>query len=155
MMMSAQVSAPPLGLAATVAPGITPGVAAGSDLVVLRAAFGQDEVNHGTDRYMVDNEGLVRVPLEAVSPLIAIGGFALIKTDVDANSAGPLKLHHDDASGCSYAGRQYLGDANGDVLVPAEASSELLAHGFVAVLREPIAGFSRKTHRGTDCSRKD
>ena len=45
-----------------------------------------------------------------------------------------LKLHHENAAGCSYLGRQYLGDKNGDVVVPAEAASELTAHGFVSML---------------------
>lgn len=153
-MISTQISAPPLGLLATAAPGITPGVSAGSDTVLLRAAFGQDEANHGTDRYMVDNERLVRVPLVAVGPLITIGGFVLMKTSVDASSAGALNLHHDDASGCSYAGRQYLGDENGDVLVPAEAGSELSAHGFVPVVREAAARFDRKMRRGANRSIK-
>jgi hypothetical protein len=117
-------------------------------VVLLRATFGQDEANHGTDRYAVDNEGLVRVPLEAVGPLVTVGGFVLAETSVDTISAGALKLHHDDAAGCSYAGRCYLRDANGDVLVPAEATSELSAHGFVPVANEATAAVSRKNRRG-------
>jgi hypothetical protein len=111
--------------------------------VLLRAVFGQDEASHGTIRYPVENDGLVRVPLDAVGPLITIGGFILAKTGINAISAGSLKLHHDDAAGCSYASRQHLCDANGDVLVPAEATSELLAHGFVPVSDEGLPASGR------------
>jgi hypothetical protein len=67
----------------------------------------------------------------------------LATTSENANSAGALTVHHDDAAGCSYAGRQYLGDTNGDVIVPSEAVSELLAHGFVPVFEETIVASSR------------
>ena len=103
--------------------------------MLLRAVFGQDEANHGTVRYPVDADGMVRVPLEAAGPLITKGGFAVPMTADDAVSAGMLKLHHDDAAGCCYGGRRYPGDENGDVLVPAEAASDLVAHGFVPVLQ--------------------
>jgi len=135
-MATAQVSAPPQGPFATLAPGFSPGASVACDLIPLRAVFGQDEANHGTARYAVDNDGLVRVPVEAVGPLTAIGGFALAKSGPNAVSVGALRAHHDNAAGCSYRGRQYLRDANGDVLVPAEATPELLAHGFVPVLEE-------------------
>ncbi len=103
--------------------------------------FGQDEANHGTRRYRVDAEGLVHVPPEAVGFLISKGGFALPKTSGaaterpepgGAKAGGLVRLHHGDAAGCSYAGRQYPSDANGDVLVPAQAAADLMAHGFVA-----------------------
>ena len=147
-MASAEVSALPHGPPSIAAPGFSPGVRAGRDLVLLRAAFGQDEANHGTDRYAVDSEGLVQVPMEAVAPLITVGGFVLTETTVSTISAGVLKLHHDDAANCSYAGRQYLRDANGDVLVPAEATCELSAHGFFPAVKEATAAVSRKNRRG-------
>lgn len=87
-------------------------------------------------RYLVNDDGLIRVPLEAVDPLTTIGGFVMAQTCDKAISVGVLTLHHDDAAGCSYAGRQFLGDSNGDVLVPAEAASELLAHGFVPLFKD-------------------
>ena len=146
-MVTAQVAAPPLGPLATVAPGFSPGVSAGQDLVLLRAAFGQDEANHGTDRYSVDDEGWVRVPLKAVGPLVSVGGFVLAETRVSTISAGVLKLHHNNATGCSYAGRRYLRDANGDVLVPAEATSELSAHGFFPAVKDATAAVGRKNCR--------
>jgi hypothetical protein len=118
----------------TAAPGLIPGVALGSDLILLRAAFGQDEANHDTVRYAVDADGLVRVPREAAYPLISKGGFALQGACGDVVSTGMLRLHHENAAGCSYLGQRYIGDKNGDVLVPAEAASELIGHGFVAVL---------------------
>ena len=120
---------------AAATPGSAPGVSVRRELMLLRAVFGQDEANYGTVRYPVDADGLVRVPLEAVGPLIGKGGFAVPKTTDDVVSAGMLKLRHDGAAGCCYGGRRYPGDENGDVLVPAEAASELLAHGFVPVLQ--------------------
>ncbi len=115
------------------------------ELIALRAVFGQDEVNHGTVRYRVDGDGLVRVPREAVSFLISNGGFALAKTTgaaiaeaqpTNADSTPVVRLHHDDAGGCSYAGSEYPSDENGDVLVPPEAAAELAAHGFVPLLED-------------------
>ena len=94
------------------------------------------------------------MPLEAVGPLTTIGGFVLATTSENAISAGALTLHHDDAAGCSYAGRQYLGDSNGDVLVPAEAVSELLAHGFIPVLEETIVASSRAKSAPNNRSKK-
>jgi hypothetical protein len=113
----------------------------------LRAAFGQDEANHGAARYSVDKDGLIQVPLEAVGPLTMIGGFVLAKNGDKMVSAGVLTLHHDDAAGCSYAGRQFLGDSNGNVLVPAEAASELLAHGFVPVFEEMKSSPSNRSKK--------
>src|SRR5487761_1794369 len=113
-----------------------------SELIALRAVFGQDEVNHGTMRYRVDGDGLVRVPREAVSFLISNGGFALANTtdaaivEVQPTNADPtplVRLHHDDAGRCSYAGSEYSSDDRGDVLVPPEAAAELAVHGFVPV----------------------
>ena len=147
-MATAEVSAPRQGPPSIAAPGFSSGVPARRDLVLLRAGFGQDEANHGTDRYAVDGEGLVQVPMEAVAPLITVGGFVLAETAVNTISAGVLKLHHEDAAGCSYAGRQYLRDANGDVLVPAEATCELSAHGFFPAVKEATAAVSRKNCRG-------
>ena len=136
------------------APGSNPGVSLGGNLIPLRAAFGQDEANHGVARYPVDSDGLIQVPLEAVGPLTTIGGFVLAKTGDKANSAGVLTLHHDDAAGCSYAGRQYLGDSNGDVLVPAEAVSELLGHGFVPDYEETMVASSRPKSASSARSKK-
>ena len=118
------------------APGSIPGVPLGEGLITLRAVFGQDEANHGTVRFLVDDKGLIEVPVEAVFPLTTTGGFAFAPTDGGAISVGVIKLHHDDAAGCSYAGCRYLVDVNGDVLVPVEAVSELLAHGFVPVFKQ-------------------
>jgi hypothetical protein len=108
------------------------------ELVVLRAMFGQDEANHGTRRYCVDPDGLVRVPREAVPYLTRVAGFALVEADhgrrLEAGAAELIRLHHDAAEACSYGGQQYRSDAAGDVLVPAEAAAELAAHGYVPVL---------------------
>ena len=136
MTLMLQIPAPSLIASVAPAPGSIPGVLLGGDLIPLRAAFGQDEANHGAVRYLVDGDGLIRVPPEAVEPLTTIGGFVMAQTCDRAISAGVLTLHHDDAAGCSYGGRQFFGDSNGDVLVPAEAASELLAHGFVPVFKD-------------------
>ena len=128
-MATAPIATPSPDELAIAAPGLNPGASAGRSPTLLRAAFGQDEANHGTVRYSVGNEGLVRVPFEAVGPLTTVGGFVLAKAGDDAIAVGALKLHHEDATGCSYAGLQYFADVNGDVLVPAEATSELSAHG--------------------------
>jgi hypothetical protein len=145
-----------LSLEASVAaaPRSSLGVPLGGDLIPLYAAFGQDEANHGAARYSVDNDGVIRVPLEAVGPLTTIGGFVLAETGGNAISVGVLTLHHDDAVGCSYAGRQFLTDSNGDVRVPAEAASELLAHGFVPVFEETMLALSRAKSSPSNCSRK-
>ena len=149
-----ETSALSLKASVVAAPGSSPGVSLGGDLIQLHAAFGQDEANYGAARYSVDNEGLIQVPLEAVGPLTTIGGFVLVTTGDNAISAGALALHHDDAAGCSYAGRQYLGDSNGDVLVPAEAASELLAHGFVPAFEETMEAVSRAKSSPSNRSKK-
>ena len=74
--------------------------------------------------------------LQAVGTLTTSGEFALANIGDDAISIGVLTMHHDDASGCSYRGRQYYGNSHGDVVVPAEAAAELSAHGFVATFEE-------------------
>jgi hypothetical protein len=129
---------PPEALAAP-APGFAPGVAPSEKFTLLRAAFGQDEANYGAVCYPVDADGFVLVPLDAVSSLIERGGFALLNTEDEPISVGVIKLHHQDAEGCSYHGQRYPADENGDVLVPAEAAAELSAHNFVPVVRDPSA----------------
>lgn len=49
------------------------------EMVRLRAPLGTDEANHGTNRYRVDNDGVIVVPREAVEPLVSVGGFHLIE----------------------------------------------------------------------------
>ncbi len=149
-----EILAPSLKASVVPAPGSNPGVSLGGDLIPLRAAFSQDEANHGAVRYLVDNDGLIQVPLEAVGPLTTIGGFVLARDSDNAISAGVLTLHHDDASGCSYAGRQFLSDSNGDVHVPAEAASELLAHGFVPVFEETMIALGRAKSSPSNRSKK-
>ena len=154
MTLMLEISALSLKASVLEAPGLSPGVLLRGDLITLRAAFGQDEATHGERRYSVDNEGLIQVPLEAVGPLTTIGGFVLVTIGENAISAGALTLHHDDAAGCSYAGRQYLGDLNGDVHVPAEAASELLAHGFAPVYDETMVASSRPKSASSARSKK-
>jgi hypothetical protein len=103
---------------------------------------------------LVDYDGLIQVPLEAVGPLTTVGGFVLAKNSDNAISAGVLTLHHDDAAGCSYAGRQFLSDSKGDVRVPAEAGSELSAHGFVPVFEETMLALGRAKSSQNSRSKK-
>jgi hypothetical protein len=142
-MATVQIGAPCQQGLAMVSPRLSPGAPASRELIVLRAAFSQDEANHGTARYPVGVGGLVRVPIEAVGPLMTVGGFVPAKTTGESVSSGALRLHHDDATGCSYAGLQYLSDFSGDVTVPAEAASELASHGFVPVVDKANAASSR------------
>ena len=60
------------------------------ELIALRAAFGQDEANHGIRRYRVGGDGLVHVPAEAAFFLVNKGGFAVAKTTVAQVPGGSL-----------------------------------------------------------------
>jgi hypothetical protein len=51
----------------------------------------------------------------------------------DGDAGGLVRLHHDDASACSWDGAEYQIDATGDVVVPRAAVAALRAHGFVPV----------------------
>jgi hypothetical protein len=102
----------------------------------------------------VDKDGLTQVPPEAAGPLTTIGGFVLANNADNVVSAGVFTLHHDDAAGCSYAGRRYLGDPNGNVLLPAEADSELSAHGFVPFCEETMVAPSRAKSSPSNHSKK-
>jgi hypothetical protein len=139
---------------AALAPGSTPGVTRKQSLIPLRAVFGQDEANHGTARFPVDAEGLVWVPAEAVEPLTERGGFAMPETMDQPLSAGMVKLHHSDAGGCSLRGRSYPVDESGNVLVPAEAAYELLAHGFMPVPSGPAPAFNQSKPSPVNRSKK-
>jgi hypothetical protein len=126
------------------------------ELIALRAVFGQDEANHGTRRYRVDGDGLVHVPPEAVAFLISKGGFVVAKAttaaaaEAGSTAADPdclVRLHHDAAGGCSYAGCEYPSDENGDVLVPPQAVADLIAHGFVPVPEEGLRNGSESAQK--------
>lgn len=139
MMLMSEISALPSDASAAATPGSNPGAVAGSGLMRLRAEFGQEEASHGTARFPVGNDGLIEVPMEAVGPLITVGGFVLVESGGKPASFGVLRLHHGDAAACSYGGVGYLGGVNGDVFVPASAAAELSSHGFVAVLHDVTA----------------
>jgi hypothetical protein len=51
------------------------------DLIELVAPGGCDEVNHGAERYRVDNNGRVRVPREAAFWMIRSAGFRVYSPD--------------------------------------------------------------------------
>ncbi len=112
------------------------------DLIALRAVFGQDEANHGTVRYRVCADGTLTVPPEVAAYLIKNGGFAAAKRSEpsyakpqsgDLSSGSLVRLRHATAGACSYGGSEYRADESGDVLVPADAVADLMAHGFVPV----------------------
>jgi hypothetical protein len=119
------------------------------ELIALRAAFGQDEANHGIRRYRVGGDGLVHVPVEAALFLVSKGGFVVANTAVDqvpgsslpalppdgrsaADPSSRVRLHHDGASGFGHCGCKHQGDPNNGTLVPAEAAGDLLMHGFLS-----------------------
>ena len=80
------------------------------------------------------------------------------KTGVTAIPNDMVKLHHEDAGGCCFDGRQYTGDCNGNVIVPAEAAFELLAHGFVQIVLEQVqraAASAPKSGKPASSNRSD
>ena len=110
------------------------------ELIALRAAFGQDEANHGIRRYRVGGDGLVHVPVEAAFFLVSKGGFAVEKTTVGQVPGGSPRAPlpdgirsaadpssrarlHGSTVGCSHCGCNRQGDQNSDV--PAEAAGDL------------------------------
>jgi hypothetical protein len=95
----------------------------------LRAPAGADEANYGTERFRVDNSGVVEVPEEAVESLLHTGGFAEIE-DEPPVPAGLIYLAHPEGVGCSFGGVSYEPDDKGRVTVPIVAVSALGAHGF-------------------------
>ncbi len=120
------------------------------ELIALRAAFGQDEANHGIRRYRVGGDGLVHVPAEAAFFLVNKGGFAVAETTVAQVPGGPVpaplpdgtpsaadptswvRLHHDSTGGCSRCVSKRQGDQNSDALVPGQAAGDLLVRGIQA-----------------------
>ena len=59
-----------------------------------------------------------------------------------APAAAPVmvKLHHDSAAACSYDGRLYEADGNGDVFVPSAAIGALVGHGYSIAPDQQRAG---------------
>lgn len=127
------------------------------ELIALRAAFGQDEANHGIRRYRVGGDGLVHVPAAAALFLVSKGGFVVAKTTVDqvlgsslpalppdgrsaADPSSRVRLHHDGASGFSRCGCKYQGDQNCDVLATAETVADPMAREFLSAMREGEVG---------------
>src|SRR5271169_1366108 len=123
------------------------------ELIALRAAFGQDEANHGIRRYRVGGDGLVHVPAEAAFFLVSKGGFAVAKTTVAQVPEGSLRaplpdgirsaadpsslaILHGKTSGFSLGGCKHHGDQNSDLLVPAEAAGDILVHGFLPATQD-------------------
>jgi hypothetical protein len=111
-------------------------------LIALRAEFGQDEANHGTERYRVGDDGVVLVPRTVAIYLVNNAGFCAARRP-DPEQAKPIALelqppflvrvHHPRALVCSYGGCEYRADQKGEFLVPATAVADLTGHGFVPI----------------------
>jgi hypothetical protein len=128
------------------------------ELIALRAAFGQDEANHGIRRYRVGGDGLVRVPAEAAFFLVNKGGFAVAKTTVaqipegllcaplpngirsGADPTSRVRPHYNRTGGCSHCGCKHQGDQNSDELVPDEAAGDILVNGFLPATQDLCPG---------------
>jgi len=101
--------------------------------VRLIAPKGTDECNYGSERYRVNNAGIVEVDAAAVGPLVAIGGFGLADpVPPVAVAHGTVELVHrsDPAAEATFAGVTYIPDENGVLTVPLEAVEVLKAHAF-------------------------
>lgn len=107
-------------------------------LIVLRAVFGQDEVNHGTMRYRVSAAGLVLVPPEVARCLTNNAGFQMIKkiqeeqTEVRPDVPQPQNLarsHQPMVRGCSEGASEYCVDVHDNFAVSAVVPAAVLRHG--------------------------
>ena len=101
-------------------------------MVKLRATQGADEANVGGQRYRVDNDGTIDVPIEAEAPLLEKGGFVLAE-ELPPVSAGNVRVSHPEGIGCSFDGVNYEPDEHGTIIVPAESVGALTSHGFTPV----------------------
>jgi hypothetical protein len=108
-------------------------------LIALRAEFGQDEANHGTERYRVGDDRVVLVPRTVAIYLVNNAGFGLARRPDPEPAALELqppflvRVHHPRAMVCSYGGCEYRADQKGEFLVPATAVADLTGHGFVPI----------------------
>lgn len=97
----------------------------------LQSHQGASEVNvEGVSYPVVNNE--VSVPEEAVASLVHIGGFSA-EPDLEPVPADKVRVVHDDATSCSWAGEVFEPNEAGHFLVPCAAVADLLHHGFTAV----------------------
>ena len=121
-------------------------------LIALRAEFGQDEANHGTERYRVGDDRVVLVPRTVAIHLVNNAGFCLA-TRPDPEQAKPaalelqpyllVRVQHPGATVCSYGGCEYRADEKGEFLVPTTAVADLMGHGFVPI--EPAHGLAESS----------
>ena len=109
-------------------------------LIALRAEFGQDEANHGTERYRVGDDRVVLVPRTVAIYLVNNAGFcAASRPDPEQAKSIALELQppflvrvqHPTATVCNYGGCEYRADEKGEFLVPARAVADLTGHGFI------------------------
>jgi hypothetical protein len=120
-----------------------------ADLVTLVCPPGADDypIAEGTTAFAPYRENyrdpasrwLVDVPLEMAGRLIHNGGFFAMKTKAAVSElpAGMVLLRHPDGNGCGWNGIAYEPDADGAILVPREAISDLGAHGFAVESVKP------------------
>jgi hypothetical protein len=109
-------------------------------LIALRAEFGQDEANHGTERYRVGDDRVVLVPRMVAIYLVNNAGFCVVRRP-DAKHPNPapldlqppflVRVQHPTATVCNYGGCEYRADEKGEFLVPARAVADLTGHGFI------------------------
>lgn len=111
-------------------------------LIALRAEFGQDEANHGTERYRVGDDRLVLVPPAVAIYLVKNAGFCVARrafaehikpAPLDIQPHLLVRVQHPAATVCSYGGCEYRGDQNGEFVVPPRAVADLTGHGFVPI----------------------
>jgi hypothetical protein len=79
-----EISALSLKASIVLPPGSNPGVSLEADPISLRAAFSQDETNQRAAQYLIDDDGLIRVPPEAIGPLTTIEEVSLESSKVAA-----------------------------------------------------------------------
>lgn len=98
----------------------------------LKAPVGADEANHGTERFRVDNNGAVDVTLEAVDPLVRVGGFVQDRGE-DPVPVGMVRLKGEPGAFCAFGSDLYSVGGDGILVVPASLKSHLISHGFEEV----------------------
>ncbi|HYA07493.1 MAG TPA: hypothetical protein VEF90_16530 [Xanthobacteraceae bacterium] len=99
----------------------------------LHVQKGTDEVNFDGKLYRVDNNGDVEVPVEAIEPLLKVGGCT-IDDDTGPDPDGFVRVRHNgDATSCSWGSATYEARPDGTFLIPAVAADDLSSHGFVGV----------------------
>lgn len=104
------------------------------DLVTLRAPTGTDLTNHATTAYRVDNGGYVRVPRDAVGPILHNAGFYEMPIDTaETATMGFVRMRHPGGPGATfgYDGVAYEADADAVVHIPSQGVLDAYSHGLL------------------------